>query len=110
MEVGFSWHDISSNVIKEILPAAYGSDNLEQIADFLIAADDVENDTAIAANYPAFYFEKNYRSQTNSHVSGTTYESGWYLPTLAELYDIWKVKETVNFANCLCESSKFGDD
>lgn len=81
-----------------------GSDNLEQIAAFL----GTSNDTETAENYPAFYFAKNYASQSGSHVSGTAYASGWYLPTLSELYDIWKVKATVEAASNLCGGSRFG--
>ena len=61
-----------------------GSNNLEQIGAFSGV-----DDTATAANYPAFYFCKNYKNQTGSHVAGTSYESGWYLPSVAELYQIY---------------------
>lgn len=86
-----------------------GSDNFAQIAAFLTATDGVTDDTGIQANYPAFYFAKNYKDQANSHVTGTAYESGWYLPTIAELYDIWKVKTTVDAASNLCGGSQFDD-
>ena len=79
-----------------------GSDNLDQIEAF-----DGVDDTATEANYPAFYFAKNYASQTGSHVSGTAYESGWYLPTIAELFQIWKNKTTVDAASALCGGPKF---
>jgi hypothetical protein len=82
-----------------------GSDNFTKIAQTLGANDDTE----IEGNYPAFEFAKNYKSQTNSHVNGTTYESGWYLPTLAELYDIWKVKDTIDAKSSLCGGSQFGN-
>ena len=42
-----------------------------------------------ADKYPAFYFGKNYKEITGSNVSGTAYEDGWYLPTLAEIYYIY---------------------
>ena len=80
-----------------------GSDNLEQIATFL----GEDNDTATEAYYPAFYFAKNYASQEGSHVSGTDYASDWYLPTIAELFQIWKSKETVDAASQLCGGSQF---
>ncbi len=60
-----------------------GSDNLEQIEAF-----DGVDDTATAANYPAFYFAKNY-SDTATNIAGTDYESGWYLPSIAELFQIY---------------------
>lgn len=62
-----------------------GSDNLEQIEAFAGI-----DDTATEANYPAFYFAKNYKNVSGSNVSGTDYESGWYLPSFAELFQIYK--------------------
>ena len=86
-----------------------GSDNLEQIEAF-----DGVDDTATAANYPAFYFGKNYKDVTGSNVSGTDYESGWYLPSIAELFQIYACRaDTINGfdveAACeLCGGDKFG--
>ncbi|MDY5886033.1 MAG: hypothetical protein SPJ44_06980 [Treponema sp.] len=82
-----------------------GSDNLEQIASFLTTAG-LENDTTDASKYPAFYFAKNYK--TTATNLGSAYENGWYLPTVAELFDIWKVKSTVDAASSLCGGSQFG--
>ena len=79
-----------------------GSDNLEQIASFL----KTENDTVEASKYPAFYFAKSYKNTATN--LGTAYENGWYLPTVAELFDIWKVKATVDGASGLCGGSQFG--
>ena len=84
-----------------------GSDNLEQIGTFLAnnsSVNDIENE----AEYPAFYFAKNYRNQMGSHVSGTRYEKGWYLPTVCELFYIQKNKATVDAASSLCGGSQFG--
>lgn len=67
-----------------------GSDNLEQIEAF-----EGVNDTSIEANYPAFYFAKNYKEQrigieSSSRIpSGSEFERGWYLPSLAELFQIY---------------------
>ncbi|MCR4631697.1 MAG: DUF1566 domain-containing protein [Treponema sp.] len=72
-----------------------GSDNLEQIAAFLNAKG-VTDDTATAANYPAFYFAKNYSTKATN--LGTIYESGWYLPSIAELLELFKEKAEVNAA------------
>ena len=69
-----------------------GSDNLEQIAAFLTAAENTTDDTTgegAADRYPAFYFCKNYKNQTGSRVAGTSYETGWYLPSIAELFQIY---------------------
>ena len=82
-----------------------GSDNLDQIASFLTTAG-LENDTTDASKYPAFYFAKNYK--TTATNLGAAYENGWYLPTVAELFDIWKVKATVDAASGLCGGSQFG--
>lgn len=82
-----------------------GSDNLEQIASFLTTAG-MENDTTYALKYPAFYFAKNYKNTATN--LGAAYENGWYLPTVAELFDIWKVKATVDGASGLCGGSQFG--
>ena len=82
-----------------------GSDNLEQIASFLTTAG-LADDTTDASKYPAFYFAKNYK--TTATNLGAAYENGWYLPTVAELFDIWKVKATVDAASSLCGGSQFG--
>ncbi len=83
-----------------------GSDNFTKISQALGNNDD----TGTAGNYPAFEFAKNYASQTGSHVSGTSYANGWYLPALSELFDIWKVKDTVDAKSDLCGGSKFDDN
>ena len=85
-----------------------GSDNLEQIASFLTSPELVDDTTGTDADkrYPAFYFAKNYK--TTATNLGAAYENGWYLPTVAELFDIWKVKATVDAASSLCGGSQFG--
>ena len=88
-----------------------GSDNLLKISDFLrnksITDNTVTDDTATAASYPAFYFAENYKSQTGSRVSGTDYESGWYLPSIAELFQIWTKRTDLNNAIALCAGTGF---
>ncbi len=66
------------------------------------------SDTENAAKYPAWYFAKNYAGQQGSHVSGTVYADGWYLPTRTELYCIWKELTLVDAASDLCGGSQFG--
>ena len=85
-----------------------GSDNLEQIASFLTEAGLTDDTTGTDADkkYPAFYFAKNYKNTATN--LGAAYENGWYLPTLAELFDICKVKATVDGASGLCGGSQFG--
>lgn len=83
-----------------------GSDNLEQIASFLTTSGLADDTTGTDADkrYPAFYFAKNYKNTATNLTSA--YENGWYLPTVAELFDIWKVKATVNEAINLCGGSQ----
>lgn len=71
-----------------------GSDNLSQIASALTV-----NDTGIAANYPAFYWAKNYG--TTNGCTGA-YASGWYLPSIAELYQIYNLRTNIDAAVALC--------
>lgn len=62
-----------------------GSNNLEQIEDF-----EGVNDTTTAANYPAFYFGKNYATNTVTNIEATSeFATGWYLPSMAELFQIY---------------------
>ena len=83
-----------------------GSDNLEQIGAFL-RKNGIPDDTADEENYPAFYFAKNYAEVEGSNVRGTVFESGWYLPSIAELFQIWKERERVNAAIETCDGTKF---
>ncbi len=72
-----------------------GSDNLSQIAAFLAG----NNDTGTAANYPAFYWAKNYG--TTNGCTGA-YANGWYLPSIAELYQIYNQRTSIDAAVALC--------
>ena len=82
-----------------------GSDNLSQIATKLGTNDD----TATEANYPAFYFAKNYKTQA-TNLAGTSYEDVWYLPSLAELFEIWRNKTAVDTASEGCGGKIFGSN
>lgn len=75
-----------------------GSDNLSQIATLLAGS----NDTGIAGNYPAFEYAKNYGS-TNGCTGA--YANGWYLPSIAELYQIYNLRTNINAAVALCGSA-----
>ena len=77
-----------------------GSDNLEQIEAF-----EGVDDTATEANYPAFYFAKNYSSTATN--LGETYADGWYLPAKAELQKIYDILSTVNNALDACGGTTF---
>ena len=85
-----------------------GSVNLEQIGAFL-RENGIPDDTEYKSLYPAFYFAKNYAKADESNVRGTDYAGGWYLPSLAELYQIWENRATVNAAIALCGGRQFGD-
>lgn len=85
-----------------------GSVNLEQIGAFL-RENGIPDDTEYKSLYPAFYFAKNYAKADGSNVRGTDYAGGWYLPSLAELYQIWENRTTVNAAIALCGGKQFGD-
>ncbi|MBR3813191.1 MAG: chitobiase/beta-hexosaminidase C-terminal domain-containing protein [Spirochaetaceae bacterium] len=76
----------------------YGSDNLSQIATFL-AGNGSSDDTVTAENYPAFYWAKNYG--TANGCTGV-YANEWYLPTIAELYQIYNIKTNIDAAVALC--------
>ena len=83
-----------------------GKNNLSQIGTYLNghgSSDDTETD----GNYPAFDFVKKYKekrigSETESRVLGTEFEYDWYLPTLAEMYEVFRQRELVNKVINLC--------
>lgn len=66
-----------------------GSDNWAKIC-----ATDTTAEENAETNYPAFYKVNNYGTTYN--VRGDDYQSGWYLPTVAELSMLYRVKDTVN--------------
>ena len=47
-----------------------------------------------ATNYPAFYYVNQYASRF--YFTGTSYSSGWYMPSLAELCFIYRNKTILN--------------
>lgn len=68
-----------------------GSDNFNQIKAML----GINDDTSITGNYPAFEYAINYKNQkigseSKSRIEGTSFENGWYLPSYAELAEIYK--------------------
>lgn len=89
-----------------------GSDNLEQIEAF-----EGVNDTSTEANYPAFYFAKNYKeqklgSESSSRIlTGSEFEAGWYLPSIAELFQIYACRaDTTSGFNIDTASQALGGD
>lgn len=65
-----------------------GIGNLEEISAWLVA-NNREDTTTTAENFPAFYFAKNYSNVSGSNVKNTDFESGWYLPSIAELSKLY---------------------
>ena len=65
-----------------------GSDNWEEIC-----AVDPEGTKDAATNYPAFNFANTYG--TTAGLTGTGYENGWYVPSIAELCEVYKNKEVI---------------
>ena len=89
-----------------------GSDNLEQIEAF-----EGVSDTGTEANYPAFYFAKNYKgqklgSESSSRIlTGSEFEDGWYLPSIAELFQIYACRaDTTSGFNIDTASQALGGD
>ena len=81
-----------------------GSDNLEQIEAF-----EGVDDTSTEGNYPAFYFAKNY--STHATNLGENYASGWYLPSIAELFQIYACRaDTANGFDIDAASQALGGD
>ena len=64
------------------------------------------DDTTTAANYPVFYFAKNYKD-TLTCLSATSYEAYWYLPSLAELFAVYKNITTIDAASKICGGDSF---
>ena len=58
-----------------------------------ICAVDQEGTQAPATKYPIFNFANTYG--TTAGLTGTGYESGWYVPSLAELCEVYKNKEVI---------------
>lgn len=81
-----------------------GSKNLEQIGQYMIAKN-MNDDTSDYDNYPAFAYAKNYSSYASNLEAFT---SDWYLPSAAELFELWSRKETVDAAIEMCGGDKLG--
>jgi len=90
-----------------------GSDILEKIGLFL-AQNGSTDDTGIEANYPAFYFAKNYKRQklsgeSTSRVAGTAYENGWYLPSYYEVCQLRTIVRSSDFDVSVASVALGGD-
>ena len=65
-----------------------GSDNWDYIC-----SRDPEGTLNAATNYPIFDFANTYG--TTAGLTGTDYETGWYVPSIAELCEVYKNKEVI---------------
>ncbi|MBQ4013886.1 MAG: Ig-like domain-containing protein [Treponema sp.] len=77
-----------------------GSDNWKALCDAV-------SDEGTSGNYPAWEWVNAYA--TENSLSGS-YASGWYLPTLAELSMLYRVKDTVNSALEKAGGTKIADE
>lgn len=86
-----------------------GNDNLEVMGKFL-SAKSLQDDTSDPEKYPAFYFAKNYKEYFPV-LKGTEFEDGWYLPTIDELFSMWKAdSEIYDQIASYVGGDKFGTD
>ena len=63
-----------------------------------------------ASQNPAFYFARNYKNSTNSHVNNTNYADNWYIPSIAELAEIYKRKTSLSNALIRCGGFSLSND
>jgi len=73
-----------------------GSDNWQKICN-----SDQEGTANAATNYPAFNWANNYVANikaniSDQYLSGTSYASGWYIPSFPELYYLRLNRATLN--------------
>ena len=79
-----------------------GSDNWEYVKSI-----DPEGTAKAEKNYPAFNFAATYA--TTAGITGEIAE-GWYMPSLAELCELYKNKDTLNTSLSKCSGTQFRDD
>ena len=78
-----------------------GSDNWEYIRSI-----DPEGTQYDASYYPVFSFANIYG--ITAGLTGTAYEEGWYIPSIAELYDVYKNKDTIHASFAAIGESTIG--
>ena len=87
-----------------------GSQNLAKIGNWLTVHPTKDqhftDDTSIAANYPAFYYAKNYGS---ANAMPVMYAKGWYLPSKTELEKVYDQREMIDAVCELCGFDKFSN-
>ena len=80
------------------------SEVLKNCLEFL-KANNLEDDTTTLSNYPDFTFAKEYKTHATNLGK---YEDGWYLPSIEELYIIYKNRTKINKALTLLNADTFG--
>ena len=78
-----------------------GSDNWAEIC-----AVDPTGTADAATNYPIFNFANTYG--TTAGLTGTGYESGWYVPSIAELCEVYKNKKVIQTSLTKANGFYFG--
>lgn len=78
-----------------------GSDNWAEICDV-----DPEGTANAATNYPAFNFANTYGATAG--LTGTGYENGWYVPSIAELCEVYKNKDVIQTSLTKANGFKIG--
>ena len=78
-----------------------GRDNWEEIC-----AVDPEGTQDPATNYPIFNFANTYG--TTAGLIGTDYENGWYVPSIAELCEVYKNKDVIQTSLTKVSGFNFG--
>ena len=83
--------DSGSNATDAVFSGAGATDGSGSLEKLKAAVSDYN-----ATNYPAWAFVENYA--TTAGLTGTSYASGWYMPSIAELCKLYQAKGTVNNA------------
>lgn len=79
-----------------------GSDNWEYVKSI-----DPKGTADAGTNYPAFNFAATYA--TTAGITGEIAE-GWYMPSIAELCELYKNKDTLNTSLSKCSGTQFMDN
>jgi hypothetical protein len=72
------------------------TDGSGSLTKFRTAVSATDGASLSAADYPAWAFVEGYA--TNAGLTDTPYESGWYMPSIAELCKLYQAKTDVNNA------------
>lgn len=74
-----------------------------------------DDPAAAALLYPAFYFAENYYLETLSgdlsprlYEANDTLKTAWYIPSIAELYQLYLYRETINTVSAALGGGTFG--